>query len=135
MSDDKAPEFIPTAGWAKVASRFIETQAVGVIGWIFSGAVLWQLSVIAPALVERGITEMKSQAQAFADNLEKVARNNLEAAKSREAATEMVLAEFRRDEAEDRRLFVELLRRAELTPESIEEAVRAATQPERPPPP
>ena len=96
------------------------------IGWVLLSAILYHLGFVAPQMIDRLDDSRHQQFMEFSEKLNRIAETNLTAAKTRDATITTILEGYRKDEQEDRRLFVEILRRSDLTPTELREAIDAA---------
>lgn len=118
MTDENTTQKIPTGGW--------EVAKAQGAGWLIAAITLYGCYVMGQAIVKDGQLQLERITQAFSQDLKHIAETNLSAAKTREQAIELILQTFREDEAEDRRLFVEILRRSDMSAQDIREAIETA---------
>lgn len=114
-------------GWGNLLRNVAVNQGVG---WVFLGAILWAIYVQAPAIIEKLEVSRQTQANHFAESVKEVLKMDVEAANIRTKSVNDALEAFRMDEREDRRLFVEILKRSDLTPQELQDAIEAATDSE-----
>ena len=112
-------------GWIVTAQKIALTQGVG---WIFAAAILYALYVEGPKVINHYSEAQSAQAERFSNDLKEIIKDTRAAAEARDGVIERVLAELRRDEVEDRRLLVELVKRSNITAEGLQDALEAAVQ-------
>lgn len=111
-------------GWWTIAQKVVATQGVG---WLFLGAIMYGIYVIGPEIMRENRNVVIELSREFAQDMHNISVQQREAAVARNETLDGTLEAFRADEREDRRLFVEILKRSDLTPQELQEAIDAAT--------
>jgi hypothetical protein len=96
---------------------------------ILLAGVLYGMYVLVPDVAKMNIDAYHSLADEFKTELLEITKIQLQTAQTRQAALDTALDAIRDDEKEDRRLFVEILKRSDLTPQELQEAIEEASQP------
>jgi hypothetical protein len=108
-------------GWFQ---RLVETSVVAVV------LVLVLVFTMPKAMDENRealLRVQESQAKMFTATMEKISQTTLETARIQQDTLKSAIQQMRDDEREDRRLFVEILKRSDIGPEELQAAIEAAT--------
>lgn len=113
----------PKDSLALAGLKYLATQGVG---FVFLALLGYAIYVQVPNLAEQHAVFIDRQGKFFAQQLSEISKANEHAAEMRTEAIARVLDEYRQDEKHDLQLLVSVLKRADLTPRELSEAIQEA---------